>query len=364
VTSSTPPSAPDPGQLLTTRDVERAARRVLARATYDYFRSGADAERTLRANVRAWRRCRLWPRVLVDVAAVDASVELYGTRLAFPVVVAPMAYQKLAHPDGELGMARAAAAAGTIVTVATLATTRLEEVAAATPAAKWFQLYAHRDRGVTRALVERAAAAGYRAIVLTVDAPVLGRRLADVRNGFALPAGLAMENLRGGATGDGETLMQHFLVRHDASLTWRDLEWLRALAPLPLLVKGVMRGDDAVRAVDAGAAGVIVSNHGGRQLDGAPASLDALPGVVDAVAGRVPVLVDGGLRWGSDVLAALALGARAVLVGRPALWGLAVGGEAGAARVLAILRAELELAMQLAGAPDLAAATRDLVEVG
>jgi 4-hydroxymandelate oxidase len=329
---------------------------------YDYFRSGADDERTLRENERAFRRSRLWPRMLVDVARCETGIELLGSRLAFPVLTAPMAYQKLAHPDGEVAMARAAAAAGTIAVVATLATTSLEEIAAATPAPKWFQLYAQRDRGVTRTLVERAAAAGYQAIMLTVDAPVLGRRLADVRNGFGLPPGLAMENLRV-AGGEGLTLAQHVLSRHDASMEWRDLEWLRGLAPVPLVLKGVLRRDDAVRAIACGAAAILVSNHGGRQLDGTPASLDALPGVIEAVAGRVPVLMDGGVRSGGDVLKALALGATAVLVGRPLLWGLAVGGEEGALRVLALLRGDLERAMQLAGCATIGAVTRDLVEL-
>jgi isopentenyl diphosphate isomerase/L-lactate dehydrogenase-like FMN-dependent dehydrogenase len=361
VTSSTPTSSPE----LTVRDFARTARRVLPRMVYDYFRSGADGEATLRANVRAFRRRTLLPRVLVDVEAVSARTELLGVELPHPVLVAPTAYHRLAHPDGELATARGAADAGALLVVSTLATTSLEDVAAATPAPKWFQLYAHKDRGVTRELVERAHAAGYRALMLTVDTPALGRRLADVRNRFALPEGLVMANLRGVSGGSaaepGSALAQHVAARHDASLSWSDLEWLAGLSPMPLVLKGVLRADDAARAAAAGAAAVIVSNHGGRQLDGSPATLDVLPRVVEAVAGRAPVLVDGGVRWGTDVLMALALGARAVLVGRPVLWGLAVAGAAGVARVLAGLRDELLLAMKLAGCPDLAAATADLV---
>ena len=357
-----PSSAPEH---LTLGDFARAARRVLPRMVWDYYRSGADGEVTLRANLRAFRRRALLPRVLVDVSKVAAEVELLGARLPHPILVAPTAYQKLAHPEGERAMARGAADAGALLVVSTLATTSLEEVAAASAGPKWFQLYPHRDRGVTRALVERAHAAGYQALMLTVDTPVLGRRLADVRNAFALPEGLAMENLRG-ATGEakdavGSALAHHVATRHDASLGWRDLEWLAGLTPLPLVLKGVLRPDDAARATASGVAALVVSNHGGRQLDGVPASLDALPPVLDAVAGRCPVLMDGGVRWGTDVLKALALGARAVLVGRPALWGLAVGGSDGVARVLASLRDELVLAMTLAGCPDLAAATADLV---
>jgi 4-hydroxymandelate oxidase len=272
----------------------------------------------------------------------------------------------MAHPEGELATARAAAAMGSLHIVSTLATTRLEDVAAASEAPKWFQLYVHKDRGLTRSLVERAQAAGYRAIVLTVDAPILGRRLADERNLFALPAGMTMANLQS-AAGLGSTLEEQSMLakyvasRHDASLTWKDLSWLYGLASLPLLIKGVVRGDDAARAVDHGVAGVVVSNHGARQLDGAPASIDALPGVVAAVAGRCPVLFDGGVRRGTDVLKALALGAVAVLVGRPILWGLAVGGEQGVARVLEILQHELSTAMALAGCARIADIGGDLV---
>jgi 4-hydroxymandelate oxidase len=251
--------------------------------------------------------------------------------------------------------------------VSTLATTSLEEVAAdAGP--RWFQLYVHKDRGLTRALVEQAHAAGYSALVLTVDTPLLGRRLCDERNGFALPDGLTMANLAhavkaASSDAQGSALNQYVASRHDASFTWRDLEWLRGLAPLPLVLKGVLRRDDAARAVEHGCAGVIVSNHGARQLDGTPASLEALPGVVDAVAGRAPVLMDGGIRWGTDVLKALALGASAVLVGRPILWGLAVNGEAGVFHVLNLLREELSLAMALAGCTTLPTITRELVRL-
>jgi 4-hydroxymandelate oxidase len=352
----------DLARLLTVDDFEAAAKRVLAPEAWDYFRSGADAERTLTENRAAYSRRRIWPRVLVDVSTVQTGIELFGTQLASPILIAPTAYHRLAHPDGEPATARAAATAKTIFVLSTLATTRIEEVITNGP--RWFQLYVHRDRGLTRSLVERAVAAGHQAIVLTVDTPILGRRLADERNRFILPAGLTMANLVGDGdpiAGDGSALAAWFAARHDASLTFADVAWLKSIAPLPLLVKGILRPDDAQRALDAGADGIIVSNHGGRQLDGVPATPDALPGVVEKIAGRLPVLVDGGIRWGTDVLTALALGARAVLVGRPILWGLAVAGELGVSRVLSILHSELARAMALAGCPNIAAITRDVV---
>jgi 4-hydroxymandelate oxidase len=354
-------------RMLTVDDFEQAARAALPKMAYDYYRSGADDERTLRENRRAFRRWEIWYRVLVDVSRRELATTVLGAAVESPILIAPTAYHRLACPEGELATARAAAAAGTIHVLSTLATTRLEDVAAASPGPKWFQLYVHKDRGLTRSLVERAQAAGYRALVLTVDAPLLGRRLADERNVFTLPDGLTMANLidpgaLGSTVEERSALAKYVAARHDASLTWDDVAWLRELSPLPLLVKGIVRPDDAVRAVESGVQGIVVSNHGARQLDGSPASIDALPGVCAAVAGRVPVLMDGGIRWGTDVLKALALGATAVLVGRPILWGLAVGGEQGAARVLEILRNELSMAMALAGCASIADIKGDLVK--
>lgn len=350
--------------LFTIDDFETEARGLLSQLAYDYFRSGADEQRTLQRNRAAFDDYELWPRTLVDVSRIDLSIDLLGHKLKTPILIAPTAYQRLAHPDGELAMAQGAAEAGALMVVSTLATTTLEQVAAAAAGPKWFQLYIHRDRGFTRSLVERAQAAGYSALVLTVDTPLLGRRLADERNRFALPPGLIMANLAEAAPAGpeaGSALASYCAARHDASVTWQDLEWLRGLTALPILVKGVLRGDDAARAVEHGVAGIVVSNHGGRQLDGVPATLSALPEVCAAVDGRCPVLLDGGIRWGTDVLKALGLGAAAVLIGRPPLWGLAVGGAAGVARVLEILRAELARAMALAGCPSLSAMDRDLV---
>jgi len=302
--------------------------------------------------------------VLVDVSERDLSTTVLGAPTSMPVMIAPTAYHKLAHPDGERATARGAAAAGVVYCASTLATTSLEDIAAATPAPKWFQLYVHRDEELTAAIVARAAAAGYRALVVTVDTAVLGRRLGDERHGFQLPPELEMPNLAEHLppTADrGSALARYFAERHSASFSWRDLERLRASTKLPIVLKGVLRGDDAARAVDAGCAAVIVSNHGGRQLDGVPATLDALPEVAAAVAGRAEGLVDGGVRWGADVVKALALGARAVLLGRPILWGLAVAGEAGVRDVLELVRGELSRAMALAGARNVREIDRDLV---
>jgi isopentenyl diphosphate isomerase/L-lactate dehydrogenase-like FMN-dependent dehydrogenase len=284
----------------------------------------------LRENVAAFGRWVLRPRMLVDVSQTTAVTSVLGTEVSFPALVAPMAFQGLAHPDGERATARGAAAAGTIMCLSTLSTVSLEEVAGAAPEGKrWFQLYWGPDRTKVQDLLERAAVAGYRAIVVTVDLPEVGRRERDLRTGFETPASLSDVT--------------------DNSLTWRDLEWLRAQTALPVLVKGILTGEDAVLATEAGVEGIVVSNHGGRQLDGVAASLDALPEVVEAVGDRAEVLLDGGVRRGTDVVKALALGARAVLVGRAALYGLAVDGAGGVERVLTLLREEVELALALCG---------------
>lgn len=344
-------------------ELEERARAVLDPAVYDYYAGGANEERTLADNVAAWGRYRLRPHVLRDVSGVDPRTTVLGTSVGAPILIAPMAYQRMAHDDGERATARAAASVGSLLVVSTLATVRLEEVAAAAPnAPRWFQLYVHADRGFTEELVDRAAAAGYRALVLTVDTPLLGYRPRDERNAFTLPAGLEMANV--GAPFpmvDGSGLASYAASSFDAGVTPDDLGWLAERSGLPVLVKGVVRGDDARLAIEAGAAGVVVSNHGGRQLDGCIATADALAEVVDAIGGEAEVYVDGGIRRGTDVLTALALGARAVLVGRPVLWGLCDGGAGGVVRVLSALRDDLALAMALAGVPTVAAITRDLV---
>ncbi len=299
----------------------------------------------------------------IDVGDVTTATTILGTPVSSPIGIAPVAFQRLAHPDGEPAMARAAASAGALMCLSTIATAAPREVCDAAPdGQRWFQLYLFRDRAVTMALAEEAIDCGYSAIALTVDAPRAGRRERDLRTGFAIPPEVRVPSLDA-ATGGHEPMSIHeVFAQVDPTLTWADLETLVSELDVPVLVKGILTAEDARLAVEHGAGGVIVSNHGGRQLDGVPASLDALPEVVEEVDGRVEVLVDGGIRRGTDALVALALGARAVLVGRPALWGLAVGGEDGAARVLELLRAELELALCLAGAPSPEAVTRAHVQ--
>ena len=347
-------------------EIEAAARERLTALAYEYYVGGANDEITLRENRAAFERLALRYRVLVDVSRRSPRTTVLGTPIEFPVLIAPTAFQRLACDDGELASARAAAAAGTIMILSTASTCTIEDVGAV-GGHQWFQLYVYADRGLTKALVERAEAAGMKAIVLTVDAPVLGRRERDLRTRFHLPDGVRLANVPSSGsvpmpTGHGESgLANHFASGIDASLTWKDVEWLRSLTRLPVVIKGIVRGDDAARAVDHGAAAIIVSNHGGRQLDTAIAAIRALPEVADAVAGRVEVLIDGGVRRGTDVIKAIALGARAVLVGRPVVWGLAAGGESGARRVLELLRAEVDQAMALCGCPTVGEISRDLV---
>ena len=349
-------------------ELEALAREKLSRESFDYYASGAQDEVTLRENRAAYDRLSLAYRVLVDVSRRDLTTTVLGQPVAMPVLVAPAAFQRLAHPEGELGTVRAAGAAGTVMILSTLSNTPLEEVVAAATGPVWFQLYVYRDRQATEGLVRRAELAGCRAIVLTVDAPVIGRRERDVRNRFHLPPGLSAANLLPVGYGDlppdaiDSGLAAYVSALIDPSLSWRDIAWLRSITRLPLVIKGIVRPDDALRAAEAGAAAVIVSNHGGRQLDTAPATIEVLPEIAEALRGTpVEVFVDGGVRRGTDIVKALALGAQAVLVGRPVLWGLAIGGEAGVTAALGLLRNELDLAMALAGAPTVADITRDLV---
>jgi 4-hydroxymandelate oxidase len=342
--------------------LEAQARERLDRGAYDYIAGGADAELTLADNRAAWSRLRLRPRVLRDVATVSTATSMLGVQVPTPILVAPMAYHRLVHPDGEAASAAGAAAASATYVLSTQTTLPIEDVAAAAPEGlRWFQVYVVRDRGWTAELVARAAAAGYRALVLTVDVPQLGNRLRDLRNRFRLPTGMAPANTPRQLDDPSAVDMLAQPGQFDPSLTPDAIAWLGERSGLPVLVKGVLRGDDTVACLDAGAAGVVVSNHGGRQLDTALSTADALAEVAQAAGDRGEVYVDGGIRRGTDVLKALALGAHGVLVGRPVLWSLATGGSDAVQDLLDGLRSDLALAMALSGAANLTDLTRDLI---
>jgi len=343
------------GEPINVYDYEALAASKLSSGAYAFYAGGANDELTLRDNVEAFRRWQLRPRVLRDVADPSTSVVVLGEEIALPVLVAPMAYQRTAHPDGEVAMANAAREAGTIVCHSTFATASPAEVAA-TGVRRWYQLYVARDEGLTREMCVQARELGFTALVVTVDLPVPGRRERDLRSGWAVPRELIVPSvgLRG-------------LKPHEVggvvspSVTWDDVESLASASSLPVVIKGILTAEDALLVCEHGAVAVVVSNHGARQLDGVPATIDVLPEVVEAVAGRTEVLLDGGIRRGTDVVKALALGASAVLAGRAPLWGLAAAGQAGARHVLELLRAELELALQLLGCRSPAELTRDHV---
>lgn len=343
-------------ELLNVAEYETVAAQLLEPGVHGYYAGGANDERTLRDNVEAYDHWQLRPRVLVDVAEPSTATTVLGREIALPLLIAPMAYQRVGHPDGEVAMARAAAAAGTIMCLSTLATATPAEIAA-TGVARWFQFYVPRDSGFAAEIMSQVREHGFEALVITADTPLLGRRERDLRSGFAISSELTVAAV----DHDRPTPLSAF-GQMSASLTWRDVERLAAESGLPVVVKGVLTAEDARLACDHGAAAIVVSNHGGRQLDGVSATIDALPEVVEAVEGRIEVLVDGGIRRGTDVLKALALGARAVLIGRAVLWGLVVDGEAGARNVLELLGAELELALQLAGCRTPADVTRAHVQ--
>jgi isopentenyl diphosphate isomerase/L-lactate dehydrogenase-like FMN-dependent dehydrogenase len=333
-------------------EYERLAEGALEEGALGYFAGGACDELTLHENVAAFRRLRLRPRMLVDVSGVSTATTVLGTDVSMPLLVAPTAIQKMCHPDGEPATARAAAAAGTVMTLSTIATSTPAEVAAAAPGApRWFQVYCFRDEGVTRALIEQAVEHGYEALVLTVDAPRAGRRERDLRTAFEVPAEVTVPSVAAALGEPASLTIAEIFGMLDLTLTWRDLERIRGLSDLPLLVKGVMTEEDARLACEAGVDGIVVSNHGGRQLDGVHAPIEVLSEVVEAVEGRAEVLVDGGVRRGTDVVKALALGASAAMIGRPVLWGLAVAAEEGVRHVLELLREEIELALLLCGCP-------------
>lgn len=353
-------------QLLTAEDYERVALEHLDQATYDFVAGGADEEVSLRENRAGFQRLRLVPHVLRDVSSVSTATEAFGVPLTAPLFVSPMGMQLLVHEEAELGTARATRELGLGFMVATASTCTLEDVAADGGDALWFQLYWRRDRGITRDLVERAAEAGYKAVVLTVDTPVVGRRLRDARNRFQRPPSIKYANFARYEDPEikdkaGGAPTYYVADQMDRTLTWSDIAWLRDVSQLPVVIKGVLSGEDARSAVEAGAEGVMVSNHGGRQLDHVPGTIDALDEVVDAVAGDALVVLDGGVRHATDVLLALAVGADLVGMGRPVLWALANGGAASVEAFLGSIVDELARAMTLAGVPSVKDIDRSLV---
>jgi 4-hydroxymandelate oxidase len=347
-----------PRTICSLADFEPLARKKLNTMACEYIAGGAGDEITMRSNIAAFDEIRLIPQILTDVARVDTNTELFGQKLPFPILLAPAAYHRLLHPQGELATARGASRAGAILVVSSFATTTIEQIARVTTQPLWFQLYVQRDRGFTRALVQRAIAAGCRAICATVDTPVIGMRHREKRSNFCLPAGLDCPMLKG--LGDKNLRTMHrpeadaiYSPVFDPAFTWKDVEQLCSFCSVPVLLKGVLNPADAVRAAKSGAAGIIVSNHGGRNLDTVPATIEALPAIADKIAGRIPILLDGGIRRGTDVVKALALGARGVLIGRPYLYALAVAGADGVSTAVSMLLTELKMTMALLGRPNL-----------
>ncbi len=349
-----PPMNGIPPQIAAVSDYEAYARERMSASAWAYFVGGAADENTLRENVAAFARLRLRSRVLADLSGGTTALDLFGSRFEHPILLAPIGWQALAHPDGECATVLGAGAMRAGMVVSTLSSTRLEDIAGQAAAPLWFQLYLQRERALTRSLVERAEAAGYRALVVTVDAPVTAPRNREQRARFALPVGVESANLPA-APGEAEPVVAadrnplFGTARAELAPTWRDIEWLRSVTSLPLVVKGITGAADARRALDAGAAGIVVSNHGGRVLDTQPASIELLPDVAATVAGRVPLLLDGGIRRGTDVIKAIALGATACFVGRAHLWGLAAGGARGVRQALDILSHEIDRAMAYGG---------------
>ncbi|XVF87145.1 hypothetical protein PTKIN_Ptkin18bG0095800 [Pterospermum kingtungense] len=362
-------------------EYEAIAKEKLPKMVYDYYASGAEDQWTLKENRNAFSRILFRPRILIDVSKIDMTTTVLGFKISMPIMIAPTAMQKMAHPEGECATARAASAAGTIMTLSSWATSSVEEVASTGPGIRFFQLYVHKDRNVVAQLVRRAERAGFKAIALTVDTPRLGRREADIKNRlqnirkdlyflhgltcrFTLPPYLTLKNFEGLDLGkidktDDSGLASYVASQVDRSLSWKDVKWLQTITSLPILVKGVLTAEDTRLAIESGAAGIIVSNHGARQLDYVPATIIALEEVVKAAQGRVPVFLDGGVRRGTDVFKALALGASGIFIGRPVVFSLAAEGEAGVRKVLQMLRNELELTMALSGCRSLKEITRN-----
>lgn len=352
---------------VTVSDIEKIAAEKLDKNAYDYYSSGADDEITLKENCNAFNRIFLKYRVLVDVSKRDMSAVILGHKTSVPFLIAPTSFQKMAHPEGEIATVKAAGKAGTVMILSTLANTLLEEVSSAASGPVWFQLYVFKDREITRDLIKRAEAAGVKAIVLTVDAPLLGQRIKDVKNNFNLPTGLTVKNLEKHfkenliVNKNNSGLADYVKKNLDASLNWNDLSWIRSVTNLPLILKGIACREDAIIAAEHNIEGIVISNHGRRQLDTCRATINVLPEVAEAVKGKTEIYLDGGIRRGTDILKSIALGADAVLIGRPVIWGLAYNGENGVTDVLNILRKELDLAMALCGCTDIKNISRELI---
>ena len=349
-------------------DYERLARQKLSQMAYDYYAGGADNEITRHENRAAYDRIQLYPRVLVGVSQRSMETHILGQVIPAPIIIAPMALAGLAHADAELATARGA---GDIpMAVSTLSSRSIEAISAVATGPLWFQLYVYRDRGLTRSLIDRAEAHGYQAVVLTVDVPLRGNREKDQRNRFKMPPDVKLANFEGldlqyvADKQNDSAIAAYVNAQFDPSLTWTDVDWLCSITRLPVVIKGILRADDAQHACDHGAKGIVVSNHGGRQLDGVPATIEALPHIADAVGDQVDLLVDGGIRRGTDILKAIALGAKAVMVGRPIMWGLSANGADGVHHVLEILCSEFDSAMALCGCTSISDITADLIWKG
>ncbi|XP_074641799.1 2-Hydroxyacid oxidase 2-like [Tubulanus polymorphus] len=338
--------------LVCLKDYEIEAKKILPRMTWEYYSTGADEEISLRENELAYKRLKLRPSFLRDVSNVDVSTKILGHSVDSPICIAPSAFHCLAHQDGEVATAKAAAKMNSIYTMSTFATRSMEEVNKEAPAGdRWLQCYILKPRSFIEKMLKRAVAENFKAVVLTVDWPAIPNHRASTRNPFSLPSHLKLRNIHDQQT-DGQDIYSTnsgWSAAVDASLTWKDIAWLKEVTNLPVIVKGILTAEDAELAIEHGASAIIVSNHGGRQLDTSPATIEVLPEIVAAVRGRVEVYVDGGIRTGTDVLKALALGAKAVLIGRPVLWGLACNGEQGVENVLKMLKDELSTAMALSG---------------
>jgi isopentenyl diphosphate isomerase/L-lactate dehydrogenase-like FMN-dependent dehydrogenase len=346
---------------------EELAESVLPQYVYEYYFGGANDEITLSENKQAFQKIRITPRVMVDVSKIDTSTTVFGQEIPAPILFAPTAFHGLATPRAEAATAIAATISKTIMVLSTLSNTRMEDVAAVANTSIWFQLYVYKDRELTRELIKRAEESGFSALCITVDAPLLGNRERDTKNKFTLPDNLSLPNILA-HTGEhlvkentGSALATYFSTLIDQSLNWNDIDWIRGITNLPLILKGIQHPSDGKLAVQNGANAIIVSNHGGRQLDTVPATIALLPKISETINGEIPIFLDGGIRRGTDIIKALAFGAQAVLIGRPILWGLALGGAEGASRIFKILEEELKLAMALSGKESIKNITPDII---